>query len=178
MRRRLLNMLTVLSAFVSIASLILGIDSFNATDKLVRHTLDPQTSIYRQAGIVIVNGRIIFGSMRWNTTADMRLPHQPGWEIIRDPDGFKRPGDSPPSWRLCAFGTSSSGTYTGVNLLLVIVVTSILPTQWLYGVLLRRWRIRHGCCVCCGYDLRATRDRCPECGHFLEPQSHAAEMPR
>jgi hypothetical protein len=28
----------------------------------------------------------------------------------------------------------------------------------------RRWRARHGCCVQCGYDLRASSKRCPECG--------------
>lgn len=31
----------------------------------------------------------------------------------------------------------------------------------------RRWRASHGCCVHCGYDLRASSERCPECGAVI-----------
>jgi hypothetical protein len=54
---------------------------------------------------------------------------------------------------------------------LVLVPTSyllvgelVLPVVWLRGWLRRRRRARAGRCAGCGYDLRATPDRCPEYG--------------
>jgi hypothetical protein len=50
----------------------------------------------------------------------------------------------------------------------VVVVGLLLPAAARFWMIVRRRRVagRRGrnCCVVCGYDLRATPGRCPECG--------------
>ena len=50
----------------------------------------------------------------------------------------------------------------------LVIVTGSLPAFRIAGIYYRRQRNRrrqqHGLCPACGYDLRATPDRCPECG--------------
>lgn len=43
---------------------------------------------------------------------------------------------------------------------LFVVLGGVVPFIWM----LRRCRHAPNCCITCGYDLRATPDKCPECG--------------
>jgi len=52
--------------------------------------------------------------------------------------------------------------------------TAALPLLWSANrtarLLVHRYRLRLGLCLHCGYDLRASNDRCPECG---SPTAHS-----
>jgi len=51
-----------------------------------------------------------------------------------------------------------------IPLWLLVLATALLPSLWLWGTV-RRWRRKPpGLCSVCGYDLRASEMRCPECG--------------
>jgi hypothetical protein len=99
----------------------------------------------------------------WDRYSPNPKPSLAGWTSlvpgiwIKDPDA--RPG--PPSRAVL------------VSFWFPVTFFALAPAWWTIATIRRRRRKR-GLCPSCGYDLRATPDRCPECGTAAEAQPATA----
>jgi hypothetical protein len=173
-RRRLLNLLPAVSLLLCVGACVLWVRSYwvNDTYRWVQRPRDPAVASCAQitsvSGVIVV-GRFsvtYFGPDAATRAANHRF--QPlGWRTEpailtgwwanllphRLTDG--RTGRT----------TRVASTYFQLPYwmpaLLLLLIAAIRPALYLRSSLRRR----HGnLCLRCGYDLRATPDRCPECG--------------
>jgi hypothetical protein len=59
------------------------------------------------------------------------------------------------------------------------LITTTLAFLWVrlhLNALAQRRREKNNCCPSCGYDLRATPEKCPECGHVPAGASHRTDV--
>lgn len=93
-------------------------------------------------------GRLIFNSMH------RTLAEKLGFRFARGQWGFVHGLAARPA------------TQTVINLpyWLLILISAILPFCYVLRRYRRRRRVLDGLCADCGYDLRCSKDRCPECG--------------
>jgi hypothetical protein len=81
------------------------------------------------------------------------------------PPGYAR-SDPPTIWNAVGFKYYTGASHTGIwfPYWFATLLTATPPTVWTIARTRRRRREKAGRCLACGYDLRATPDRCPECG--------------
>ena len=179
MARRLLNFLTILSLLLCLATAGLWVRSYRVADWVVHRTLDDSDPARVRAsdrmftasdGIAHVGAWVFV----WDSAVfDFGWRQRDGWrweaETGRGPP-FP-PGDTLPS-RL-GFGyhpfdpTPADNTWTRsitFPLWAAVMLFAAPPVGRAYRALRRRRARGRGLCLCCGYDLRASAGRCPECG--------------
>ena len=193
MTRRLLNLLTALSLLLCVAVVALWVRSYWHWDGLHRAQMSPggltwvSKSFSSSSGMLWAD--IWRGSYQdrsialyeWHTLQRIRkeAADRSGGSATARPDAWTYSGVRPrpaltpeESFGIhyvrkrdqIAPGVVHYTLHAGIPHGLVAALAVILPAVRTWSWLRRRHRHRVGLCPACGYDLRATPGRCPECG--------------
>ena len=170
MKRRLLNLMTALSLVLCLAMVALWVRSHWRADigSWAAQTYETyqEMSAWRLERWMIISSR---GEVEFihtdhyvgrgrRTEAGFIYRNRPADENARayDPRLSRRLGFEMKSWDANQIVRVPHG--------LLVAGFAALPVWRAYGVRKRRCRARSGLCSACGYDLRATPGKCPECG--------------
>ena len=183
MRRRLLNLLTVLSLLLLVSVAALWTRSYYAVDELIY--------IEGRSRYLLTTAEGGFDLIRQDDDVFQQVEQRWRWLRLTAPPGARllwRRGMSSPQhpftqqpWRLPRLGFwwgrhEEPDPYRVSPVPVLIVMGPVwpfalpfiaLPIAWAvrrYRRMVRERRRGRGRCPRCAYDLRATPDKCPECG--------------
>jgi hypothetical protein len=180
LRQRLLNAFTILSLILFFATAALWIRSYFIADDFFQMAWVPSSTssagptnplranaVERWTGLADDTGLL----RGWRTSGP---PPQGGW-APNPPLGWvwlqSRPrpyaGDLMKFDFSCRPGPAGLSLNFAMPMWSVMFLAAIAPTRWIF-ITRRRHRAQRqakkNLCITCGYDLRATPNRCPECG--------------
>jgi len=181
MKRRLWNLIALTSLLVAIVAVTIWIRSHFRADVINIPT--GQDSLGHSWIELISNEGVLYWS-RGKNLRDIPQPQHPGgqwdWSSIptiptvrqefRELAKFFHGSEiAGIAWFVDSLSPMQGGwRQTGWRLAIpdawLLACSSVLPAAWVAQRMFRRRRRLKGICPQCGYDLRATPDRCPECG--------------
>jgi hypothetical protein len=190
----LLNSAAALSLLLCLAAVILWVRSHLVSDEFQR--FDFVDGRLRERRILSLNGAVAWGQDAYFTS--FREGLRVGlWEPKQYPTGGPTDRDTPAVFFLHEPTTSQKAGFilhhaprddadwnapfmpnavVGLPYWALALALAILPaarTRQAVATLRARRRRAHGLCPTCGYDLRATPTRCPECGRDVPDSAHA-----
>lgn len=192
MRRRLFNLVTAASLLLCVAVGGLWVRSLGHFEQFhIRYARWPKPEEGRRVYVIVswysntlrlsvIDSAVVAAHFRdWSGDRlnHFRQRRPPGLhfafdgeDVTREMNGY-RPGFAahfyPDTDRPPAYGDQY---VLAVRPWLPTLLLAVLPALWLHGFIKTRRARRRGLCPRCGYDLCATPDRCPECGHVSEPR--------
>jgi hypothetical protein len=183
MRRRLLELAMAVAVAIGLASGALWVRSYWRADSIWWYPTDRHRHV-----VSSVDGALYIQQL---------VTSNPLWEGLHRGHVTGSTGSAgvpylPFSWRVAGFAYfSNSVPPPGTTILSMYVcrvpywfptlLSALLPAAWLRGGLGRRRsaaRRAAGLCLSCGYDLRSSPNRCPECGASVsEPGAASCSRP-
>ncbi|MGD0462757.1 MAG: hypothetical protein ABSB74_09740 [Tepidisphaeraceae bacterium] len=170
--RWLFNGLAALSLVLCVAMTALWARSYFVVESVFRSRWDATTQRFSKVDIGWVDGEFTFYCERmappaqgffpplnhgWqHSTTGFALAGLAGWHIKHQPRSYFIGANRTLGW---------NETWTAAfRIWPIAAFAAILPGYWLFAKIRQTRFARAGLCHFCGYDLRATPDRCPECG--------------
>jgi hypothetical protein len=182
--RHVFTILSALSLLMSVATCVLWVRSYFREDRITRYS-NVGTDL-QMVGIDCMSdtGQLLVMHSTWR--ADHRPSVKPPLDSTHagpatgHPENVRWFQNVGRYWRGFGIVTAMNGTgsiktngttYTQTGALrfifphwAVVMPLAVLPMMWLLLKVRRARRVAAGACPVCGYDLRASPDRCPECG--------------
>lgn len=196
MKRHLFNLIAVVSLLLCVVAVGLWVRSYFRVDQFSDTRMDRDGADWywwnrvassRDGGVLVIDRGYLVTTPRF---AD-NWSHKPGeqYHVVSLP-GVNAPRERFPVSHWFEFDARRKlkpiGSLTGPEILhmdalqfrmpywIVVLVTGVLPAVWLVRRRREGRRTREGWCLRCGYDLRASPGRCPECGVVpSEPEAAA-----
>jgi len=155
------------------ATVIVWVRSEFAYDTFYKISSDTGTINYLLTRVVWDDGRLVVivepGISPW-PIAGQPWTHIPAGTYLHYPHGPQNNGFSNVKWIWFYHYNWGSAKRPNeyriiiIRIWIIAALLSIAPIAWAWRAKRERGRRMPGFCPRCGYDLRATPDRCPECG--------------
>jgi hypothetical protein len=160
MRRRLFTLLSVVSLLLCVGTCVLWVRSHFISDEWMYDWSATDRGPQNDESFVSEGGKLEYG--HFAVDVENRGDDVKGFSYHR-----RLPDDFYVRQRAFTFNHKDYGeirsTAIRVPHWLFAAIFAVTPAAWFLAR--RRVRTSHGvACPTCGYDLRATPDRCPECG--------------